>query len=522
MNAPLTLAALRAQPGNGGLRHVAGPDDAGWRTVRVETAEKDLPAHEEDALAILMTTGPSASWQQDALIRRVHERGYRGLVLPGAAGFDPGSLRLAGRLGLCVCDVDRAIDLAEACWMLLEAHDALTLAHVRKVAQSFEYSARDLPDLLRQVAANLGHALAVVDESGVLHESGGELPEALHAAIDFRPWVDLARADGYAAASVRVDSPSRPGLRLAVFGEGLGEAQLTALSVAAEVAMPAIAARILIDEVAEVNDVASSAALLRDFMDTRGQTDADLDRRMGERGWRPAGHHLGFRMRGRGRLDPLQLLRTVRPALAGIGAEAHATTAGRGITGWLTFPAPPEPAAVERHAQALRALHQEVGRSFAIATGIGSLQNGAPGLAVTLDEATDAARIASSRSATGWFVRVDSLGLEQLLLAWTGNDTFVPAAASLLAPLQDAGGDLLRTLSTYLDHESSLVATADALNLHRNTIAIRIRRVQELLGVDLSDPETRLAVHLACRAVLTLPAAPDAANGRRDHGILGS
>ncbi|WP_295012165.1 CdaR family transcriptional regulator [uncultured Microbacterium sp.] len=123
------------------------------------------------------------------------------------------------------------------------------------------------------------------------------------------------------------------------------------------------------------------------------------------------------------------------------------------------------------------------------------------------------------RSATGWFVRVDSLGLEQLLLAWIGNDTFVPAAESLLAPLRGASGDLLRTLSVYLDQESSLVATPAALNLHRNTVAVRIRRVQELLGVDLTDPETRLAMHLACRAVL----APAAGGGptRGEHGILG-
>ena len=61
-------------------------------------------------------------------------------------------------------------------------------------------------------------------------------------------------------ASVRVDSAGRSGLRLAVFGQGFGEVQLGALAMAAEVMMPAVAARILIDEVAEVNDAAVSAA----------------------------------------------------------------------------------------------------------------------------------------------------------------------------------------------------------------------------------------------------------------------
>jgi DNA-binding PucR family transcriptional regulator len=33
-------------------------------------------------------------------------------------------------------------------------------------------------------------------------------------------------------------------------------------------------------------------------------------------------------------------------------------------------------------------------------------------------------------------------------------------------------------------------------------VASRIARAQELLGVDLDDPDERLALHLACRSVL--------------------
>ncbi len=75
------------------------------------------------------------------------------------------------------------------------------------------------------------------------------------------------------------------------------------------------------------------------------------------------------------------------------------------------------------------------------------------------------------------------------------------SAESLLAPLIARGPDLIETLTAYLDHESGIAATADALGLHRNTVSTRVARAQELLGLDLADPETRLAVHLACRAV---------------------
>lgn len=501
MNEQLRLSALLAHPANGGLRVVAGPGDAAWLDVVIETAEAELPAAGGDRIAILTAPPPGTPWQQDALVRRIRDRGFRALAVPNADGFGAGTRALAGRLHLALLHADKPMVLAKACWQLLEARDALTLGYVRKVAQSIEYHAEGLADLLRHLSSSIGHGIALVDTEGVLLESGGHLDSAVHSAIDFAPWVDIARADTGTAASVRVDSPSRAGLRIAFFGGGLSDSQLSALAVAAEVAMPAVAARILIDEVAEVSDASVSSAVLRDFVDLRGAADPEVERRMLERGWRTTGYHLAFRVIGRSRVDTFQLLRFVTHELGAIAADSHATTSGRGVSGWLTFTEPPTAQQVELHVTALRELHISARRDFNVASGVGSVEPGALGLTTSLSEASDAARIAVDRSTTGWFVRVDGLGLEQLLLAWTGNDTFVPAARSLLAPLQAGSGELLTTLSAFLDHESGIAATASALGLHRNTVATRIQRAQELLGVDMADTEVRLALHLACRAV---------------------
>jgi purine catabolism regulator len=88
-----------------------------------------------------------------------------------------------------------------------------------------------------------------------------------------------------------------------------------------------------------------------------------------------------------------------------------------------------------------------------------------------------------------------------LLLGWTQTDTFQPAAADLLAPLVDQPGGLLDTLSVFLDCESSVADTAAVLGVHRNTVTARVTRIQELLGVNLSAPDERLALHLACRTL---------------------
>jgi hypothetical protein len=514
MSQQLDFASLLAHPANGGLRAVtlagkdaatvtgrSAPEDAPWSDVVVDSVEARLPDGGEAALAVLTVEPPPTSWQQDALIRRVRDRGYRALAMPGADAFGTGSRILADRVGLLLLHTDDPMILAKACWQLLEGRDALTLGYVRRVAQSIEYHADNLADLLRHLSSSVGHGIALIDAEGVLLQAGGQLPDPVHSAVDFGPWLDTVTVPEGSAASVHVDSPSRAGLRLAFFGHGLSALQLSALAVAAEVAMPAVAARILIDEVADVNDAAVASALLRDFLEHRDGRDADLEQRMFDRGWRTSGHHLGFRIVGRTRVDTFQLLRFVTRELAALPMDSHAATTGSGLIGWLSFAAPQSPGDIEAHVAALRAVHTATRRAFNVATGIGSPESGSAGLVTTIAGARDAARIAVDRSGTGWFVRIDALGLEQLLLSWTESDTFVPAAESLLAPLVSAAPDLLPTLTAYLDHESGIAATAEALGLHRNTVSARIARTQELLGLDLGDPEVRLAVHLACRAV---------------------
>jgi DNA-binding PucR family transcriptional regulator len=60
----------------------------------------------------------------------------------------------------------------------------------------------------------------------------------------------------------------------------------------------------------------------------------------------------------------------------------------------------------------------------------------------------------------------------------------------------------VRTLGAYLDNYGSLTRTAEALHLHRNSVAYRIKRIFELLDADPDEPDERLILQLACRARL--------------------
>jgi hypothetical protein len=75
----------------------------------------------------------------------------------------------------------------------------------------------------------------------------------------------------------------------------------------------------------------------------------------------------------------------------------------------------------------------------------------------------------------------------------------------VLEPLvrHDTGGELLRTLRAYLDSGLSLIETGRALGLHRNSVAARIRRIEQLLGEEVERRRFLLELALTSHEVQT-------------------
>ncbi|KUL47671.1 MULTISPECIES: PucR family transcriptional regulator [unclassified Streptomyces] len=100
----------------------------------------------------------------------------------------------------------------------------------------------------------------------------------------------------------------------------------------------------------------------------------------------------------------------------------------------------------------------------------------------------------------------DARRLDIDLLLWRLRDhpdlaAFVDRA---IGPLREhdrrAKPPLLPTLQTYLAHAGRKAETARELHLNRQTLYNRLARISELLGTDLDDPQTVLALSLALRA----------------------
>ena len=74
-----------------------------------------------------------------------------------------------------------------------------------------------------------------------------------------------------------------------------------------------------------------------------------------------------------------------------------------------------------------------------------------------------------------------------------------PALLTLREHDRSAGTELFETLRAYLENERSLVKTAAALFIHRNTLLYRLEKLGQLVELDLDDSELRLYLMLSFR-----------------------
>jgi purine catabolism regulator len=78
----------------------------------------------------------------------------------------------------------------------------------------------------------------------------------------------------------------------------------------------------------------------------------------------------------------------------------------------------------------------------------------------------------------------------------------ISLAQRLLAPLtRSEDRTLLTTLGSYLRRSGATPAICQELFIHRNTLAYRLRRIEELLDLDLQDGQVRATLLMALRLV---------------------
>jgi hypothetical protein len=147
-----------------------------------------------------------------------------------------------------------------------------------------------------------------------------------------------------------------------------------------------------------------------------------------------------------------------------------------------------------------------VGERVPAVAGIGPVASDVAGLAAARTSADRALRVLLTgggprRVATLADVHVEALLLELRDLVAARGDRPTGAVARLVAYDARHRTHLVETLRAWLDAFGDVAAAAAALYVHPNTFRYRLRRLAEIGGLDLTDPEARFAAMLQLRVV---------------------
>ena len=142
-------------------------------------------------------------------------------------------------------------------------------------------------------------------------------------------------------------------------------------------------------------------------------------------------------------------------------------------------------------------LREQCPHPFRLAMGIA--MPGIEGVAISYQSARETARLGRVRTPSEPLLSYYDLALPVLLSGlesgWQAEQLRRPVA-TLRA--HDKNDEVLRrTLDAWLLHDAHPGATAAALQIHRNTLDYRLRRIAELTGLDLGRLEDRLLLYVS-------------------------
>ncbi|NNH71289.1 PucR family transcriptional regulator [Nocardia uniformis] len=166
----------------------------------------------------------------------------------------------------------------------------------------------------------------------------------------------------------------------------------------------------------------------------------------------------------------------------------------------------PDPAADDRAAQVADDFLQRIGDRVRLSIGAGTVTQDVAGLGHSRAAADRALRVALTNTASGRVVRIADVQAEALLLELRDlmrvrGETPAGPIARLLKYDAAQGSSLVDSLRAWLDAFGDVTAAAAAVYIHPNTFRYRLRRIEEIGRIDLTDPDARFTAMLQLRLI---------------------
>jgi PucR family transcriptional regulator, purine catabolism regulatory protein len=473
--------------------------------------------------ALIRVEGPGLAVDQPGFVLALRVAGDRraaGLLVSGARGDMPAAVSaLANHLDVAIVLTnvdDHSGRLVPIMNLLLTEPESSDAALIGMVTRKLHQNTADAEGMIRVLSSVLRIPVGVIDPRERV-VAGWLPPQALRTdAVRGTALTGAQRVHAVGDDSLLIIQPIRfapsspVNLRIAAlvpFLPSLARTVSQALGVAVWAFIAHMAAvSLTLDRVS-----GTRAALLARLLDEAEAPTTYVLESATAVGWRLGGLHTGVHIRADGGTVSRSFLSyRLEEALSSVDGTSSPVPDGDGWSFWLTE---------EDHEHetgtvlSLQNALLEVEKScpgLRMRAGVGTPAEGTTGIRDSLADARLACMIALTREEPGAVERVDTRSAARLLINHYVTDTQLGSATQLLRPLltADPAGQLLRTLSSYLDRQSSATGTALDLGIHRNTVLQRLERIRSLITVDLGDPDERLGLHLAVRLLLKEPRRP--------------
>lgn len=118
-------------------------------------------------------------------------------------------------------------------------------------------------------------------------------------------------------------------------------------------------------------------------------------------------------------------------------------------------------------------------------------------------QALMAERIGKKKNPMHWYFKFEEYQMDYMVQKCTEKtiaQVLVPEGLQALMEYdRERGHSYTETLRLYLEHDRNIAETIRAAYMHRSTFLYQIKRIQEIIKMDLNDPEVRLLLRMAFR-----------------------
>lgn len=138
-----------------------------------------------------------------------------------------------------------------------------------------------------------------------------------------------------------------------------------------------------------------------------------------------------------------------------------------------------------------------------ISWGIGGYRDGIKGLGESYQNANVALTIGRRKKGIGQRTLYENTRIDRVLLTLAQNDEMKDIILSTIGKLvqydEQRNMDLIGTFSAFNRYNGNVSQTARAMNLHRQSLLYRLRKIETLTGLSLVDPEDLFLLELSVK-----------------------